>query len=64
MSGPFVYANAELLENHAFVADIAGNHSGHCVSLVKHYITQLQNRPTSAWREGVNVIETLKNGGV
>jgi hypothetical protein len=62
MPGPFVYANAELLDGKPYVADIAENNEGECVSLVKHYIVPLQNVSTKAWKEGVNVIEALKKG--
>ncbi|MDR3158478.1 MAG: BPSL0067 family protein [Zoogloeaceae bacterium] len=62
MPGPFVYANAELLDGKPYVADIAGNYFGECVSLVKHHIVPLQNVSTKAWKEGVNVIEALKKG--
>jgi hypothetical protein len=63
MPGPFVYAGVDALKDHSYVADIAGNYLGECVSLVKHYIPQLQNLSTGTWRKGVNVIETLKSGG-
>jgi hypothetical protein len=63
MSGPFVYAAVDSLEGGDYVADIAENYLGECVSLVKRYIPQLQNLSTGAWKKGVNVIETLKSGG-
>jgi hypothetical protein len=63
MSSPFADADADSLEGGDYVADVAGNYLGECVSLVKHHIPQLQNISTSAWKKGVNVIETLKSGG-
>jgi hypothetical protein len=63
MPGPFVYPNVESLLQPDRVPDIAGNFMGECVSLVKRYIPALQNAETRTWKEGVNVIETLKNGG-
>ncbi|GHT95768.1 hypothetical protein AGMMS49545_19290 [Betaproteobacteria bacterium] len=63
MPGPFVYAHAELLVGSAHVSDIAGEETGQCVSLVKRYIQLLQNVSSQTWKKGVNVIETLKNGG-
>jgi hypothetical protein len=63
MPGPFVHPHVESLEGQDTVADRAGNFKGECVSLVKYYISALYNAETSTWKEGVNVIETLKNGG-
>jgi hypothetical protein len=63
MSSPFANADADSLEGGDYVSDVAGNYLGECVSLVKHYIPQLQNLSTGAWKEGVNVVETLKSGG-
>lgn len=63
MAGPYVYPNPMSLVGNAHVTDIAGNQLGECVSLVKRYITELQNRRSTTWVEGVNVIETIRNGG-
>jgi hypothetical protein len=63
MAGPYVYTNPTSLVDKDHVADIAGNYLGECVSLVKKFIPELQNRRSSTWIEGPNVIETLKNGG-
>ena len=63
LAGPYVYMNPLSLRNKLHVADIAGNYEGECVSLVKKYIPELQNRSTRAWIEGPNVIETIKKGG-
>jgi hypothetical protein len=52
-----------LLVGKPYVADVAGNNLGECVSLVKHYIPALQNRKSSTWIEGPNVIEMIRNGG-
>jgi hypothetical protein len=63
MPGPFVYPNVESLVGKGTVPDRAGNFKGECVSLVKYHIPALYNAKTPTWKEGVNVIETLKNGG-
>jgi len=63
MAGPYVYSNPLSLVGKDYVADVAGNYLGGCVSLVKHYIPELQNRTTASWIEGRNVIETIKSGG-
>jgi len=63
MPGSYVYLNPMLLVGKPYVADVAGNYLGECVSLVKHYIPALQNRKSSTWIEGPNVIETIRNGG-
>jgi hypothetical protein len=63
MAGPYVYLNPLSLRSKLHVADIAGNYEGECVSLVKKYIPELQNRSTRAWIEGPNVVETIKKGG-
>jgi hypothetical protein len=62
MAGPYVYPNPHSLVGHGYVADVANNNLGECVSLVKHFIPELQNRSTQTWVEGRNVIETLENG--
>jgi len=64
MAGPYIYPNPISLVGKPYVADIAGNYLGECVSLVKHHIPALQNRSTRTWIKGPNVIETLKNDGV
>jgi len=63
MAGPYIYLNSASLIGKPYVADAAGNYLGECVSLVKHYIPELQNRSTRTWVKGSNVIETFKNGG-
>jgi len=63
MAGPYIYPNPLSLVGPQYVADIAGNNLGECVSLVKRNIPALSNRTTRSWIEGQNVIETLKNGG-
>jgi hypothetical protein len=63
MAGPYVYLNPRSLVGKPYVADIAGNHRGECVSLLKHYINELKNKRTTTWIEGPNVIETLEKGG-
>ncbi|MCL2165235.1 MAG: BPSL0067 family protein [Oscillospiraceae bacterium] len=63
MAGPYVYQNPTSLVGKPYVADVRGNNLGECVSLVKHYISELQEEQSSTWIEGPNVIETLKNGG-
>ena len=62
MSGPYVYPAPKLLIGEPHVADKAGRNLGQCVSLLKHYIEDLQDRLSSSWKEGDNVIETLKKG--
>lgn len=63
MAGPYVYQNPMSLVGRPYVADVANNYLGQCVSLVKHFIPGLQNRSTSSWIEGDNVVDTLRNGG-
>jgi hypothetical protein len=63
MSGPYIYSNPRSLLNPNHVADVAGNNMGECVSLVKRYVPELQNRSSRTWIAGRNIIETLQNGG-
>jgi hypothetical protein len=63
MSGPYIYSNPRSLINNEYVADVAGNNLGECVSLVKHYVPELQNRSSRTWIEGRNIIKTLREGG-
>lgn len=63
MAGPYVYNNPMSLVGNPYVADVAGNYLGGCVSLLKHHISGLQNRTTGTWIEGRNVIETIRSGG-
>lgn len=63
MPGPYVYPNPRSQIGKPYVADIAGNYLGECVSLLKHYIPGLQNRHTSTWIKGPNVMETIKMAG-
>ena len=63
MAGPYVYPNPRSLVGKPYAKDIAGRNEGECVSLIKKYITELQNKRTTTWIEGPNVIEIIKKGG-
>ncbi|MDR2014385.1 MAG: hypothetical protein LBP99_02005, partial [Azoarcus sp.] len=63
MAGPYVYTNPTSLVGKPYVADVAGNYLGECVSLLKRHIPALSNRKSTTWIKGPNVIETLKSGG-
>ncbi|MDR1423047.1 MAG: BPSL0067 family protein [Azoarcus sp.] len=63
MSGPYIYSNPRsLIDPQKRVGDVAGNYVGECVSLLKYYIHDLQNRKTTLWMEGRNVIEAIERG--
>jgi hypothetical protein len=64
MAGPYVYANpTSLVDSTKWVNDGYGGYYKQCVSLLKYYVPQLKGTSTSTWIKGVNVIETLNNGG-